>query len=262
MKTKIFISYAREDTNKMKALYKALSKPESKIFPIVSSKINMPGAPLSDKVMKGIEDSSCFLPIITESSIKNQWVNQEIGYAIAKNKVIYPLVDDRIIHKLKGFIHDQIDLPFTFTSTKSTPKREAHNFRKCYRKLLGHLFNFIIKYSLISNITPKSVKQGEKYATKVQFKGRLKNGFFDNLVRHLDSKWKTWNWDKGTLINSGHTTPGELHGDVDIEREYTWPTNKWPKGKYKIFVRVYDHLTPGEIGRVNLIENIHDFEVL
>ena len=113
-----------------------------------------------------------------------------------------------------------------------------------------------------ADISPKKVRLGERYKTKVKFKGRVRNGFFDNYVKHLDSKWDTWNWDNNTLKDSAHTTAGELHGDVDIESEYEWSTENWPKGKFKIYVRLYDHITPGEIGRVRLLEKVHYLEVM
>lgn len=116
--------------------------------------------------------------------------------------------------------------------------------------------------ALRSEITPRRVRQGETYTTRVQFRGSVSNGFFDNYVEHRGSNFRTWNWDKETIKNPGKTTPGELNGDVDVDREYSHDTKNWPKGKYKIHVRLYSHRTPGQPGRFVVEEEVHDFEVV
>jgi uncharacterized protein YneF (UPF0154 family) len=113
----------------------------------------------------------------------------------------------------------------------------------------------------IARITPSSVDQGAEYTTKIEFDGKVQNGFFDNYVKHEDSDWNTWNWDRQTLKNSGHTTAGELHGNILIQHAYTFSTKDWPKGKYKIYVRLYDHLVPGEFSRIKIAEEVRDFQV-
>ncbi len=263
MKKKIFISYADKDKNKMKALSRAINKSKDQLEPLVVAKRYSPNIPLTEKVESAITEADCFIPIITRKSIKNQWVNQEIGFAKAKkkNREIIPIVEKGITPKLKGFIHDKLDLPFTFKGYKSEPNKEASSFRKCYRNTLGYLQNLAAKLYFESSISPTKVKQGDPYTTRVIFRGKVSNGFFDNQVRH-SSGWHTWNWDKGTFKGKGKTAPGELHGDVDITREYEHFTRNWPRGMYKIGVGLYDHLVPGEKGRIKVFEEFHDFKVI
>jgi len=263
MTVKFFISYAHPDKNKMEALSRAIKKAKSTYEPIVIAKRQLPAISLEEKVISGIDESNCIVPILTSNSINNQWVNQEIGYSKAKGRMIFPIAEKSIIKNLKGFIHDKMDLPFSFEKNKFDPKKEGLNFRKCYKGLIEYLDKIIVvEPQFESAIIPSIAKQGENYRTRVKFIGKVLNGFFDNYVKHVESNWDTWNWDKKTLNNTGHSASGELHGNVDTEREYEWPTTNWPKGKYKIYVRLYDHLVPGEVGRIRLAEQAHDFEVI
>lgn len=72
----------------------------------------------------------------------------------------------------------------------------------------------------------------------------------------------TWNWDKSTLDNTGPSAPGKLSGKIIKESKYKWSTINWPKGKYKIYVGIYDHLTPGIPGRVLVAQQEHNFEII
>lgn len=261
MNLKLFLSYASEDRNKMESLYRTIKKIKGIFEPIVITKRRTPGKPLVDKIKEGILESDFFIPIITRYSIENQWVNQEIGFATAKDITILSLIETDIKKRLKGFIHDQMDLPFDFKANESDLKKEAINFRKCYKELLNYIMeNYTTEFK--SSITPKTVKKGEHYTTKVYFKGKVKNGFFDNYVKHLESPWDRWNWDPGTLKRINRKAAGELHGIIAVKNEYTWSTVDWPKGKFNIYVRLYDHLVPGEIGRVRVAEEVHEFEVI
>jgi hypothetical protein len=69
---------------------------------------------LSEKIIIGIHESEVIIPVLTKKSINTQWINQEIGYAIAIKKKISPIVDKEIINRLKGFIHNQVDIPYNF----------------------------------------------------------------------------------------------------------------------------------------------------
>lgn len=261
MSIKFFISYSNSDKNKMEAIKKAIESIRKEFEVVVIAKSPAPGSPLSNKVEIGINECDFFVPILTKNSIYSQWVNQEIGYANAKNKFLLPLIDSNIATQLKGFIHHNIDLPFQFHSNENK-RKEASEFRKCYREFIKYIRSSVIVIVFKSDIKSKRIKQGNFYTTKVKFEGVLKNGFFDNYVKHLDSNWTTWNWDKNSLNNLGPTAPGKLSGKVNIETKYKWRTENWPKGKYLIFVRVYDHLNPGLPGRVLVAEQVHQIEVI
>jgi hypothetical protein len=262
----IFISYSDLDRPKMKALKTAIDKADFEIKALVIADQKKPLEVLSEKVKTGIDNCDILIPILTLNSIKNQWVNQEIGYATAKDKMIVPIVANNSFKKLKGFINPQVDCPFTFKVDNKSAHRESAAFRGAYSELINYLKTSSVssekRQGLTSSITPTRIKEGEIYTTHVDFKGNLKNGFFDNYVKHSVLAFYRWNVDQETLPKGGATDPGTLHGSIDINKNYSHSTKGWPKGKYKIYVRIYDHPTPGHTGRVKVDENIHEIEII
>ncbi len=262
---KIFISYSDYDKAKMIALKKAIERDGIHIVPIVIADQKKPLESLTDKVCLGINDCDILVPILTSNSINNQWVNQEIGYAKAKEKKILPIISKGVFKDLKGFIHSQVDCPFQFKDNTSV-KMESAAFRAVCKGLIDHVIIYSVQPNettvLSSNISPSRVQRGAVYTTNVHFKGTLKNGFFDNYVQHLSSSFVRWNVDKETLPITKGTDPGTLHGSIDLTKKYSHSTKDWPIGKYKIHVRVYDHPTPGETGRIIVDENIHEIEIV
>jgi hypothetical protein len=258
MNTKIFVSFSNEDRKKLNSLSNALKKSDQRFQPIIIDKRTNPGKPLSAKVKEGIQETPFFISILTRSSYKNQWVNQELGYAVANDRNIYPIVEESILNDLKGFIHNQVDLPFIFEGGPLNSHKEAQSFMKCYKELIRHLEEIKFKAS----ISPKKVKQGETYTTTVRFIGHVINAFFTNHVVHLDSTWNLWHWDTRFLQDGQASTPGKLHGNVNIKSKYSSKTTDWPIGKYKVYTRAYEHPVPGELRRFILFEKINSFEVI
>lgn len=115
MIVKIFISYASGDRALAKQIQERLSKMEW-IEPIIveAKERDEPGIPLRNKVASHIENSNLIIPILTKSALKEQWPNQEIGYAFALRRDtgrFIPIVEDREL--LKGFITRDLDLPLS-----------------------------------------------------------------------------------------------------------------------------------------------------
>jgi len=79
------------------------------------------------------------------NSYKEQWINQEIGYSISEGKIIVPIVQKEIIKELKGFIHGEIDLPYTFSSGTRLIKTGNSEFTKACKLLLSDIENETIK---------------------------------------------------------------------------------------------------------------------
>ena len=71
---KIFISYATKDYNKLKAFRNEIKR-RGKFKAIVAADKQNPGTTLADKIKKNINEADFFVPIMTRSSINNQWVN-------------------------------------------------------------------------------------------------------------------------------------------------------------------------------------------
>ena len=148
MKRKIFISYSDFDKNKMRQ-FERIIKAEKDFEPIIIADRKIALALLSDKVKQGINECTYFIPIITRQSIKTQWINQEIGFAVAtKNCKIIPIIESQIIDDLRGFIHKQVDLPYCFEGNPDNRRSESFKFSITAKGLIKDLINENQKYSL------------------------------------------------------------------------------------------------------------------
>jgi hypothetical protein len=132
MVVKIFISYASSDRALAKQIKESL-KDFQWIEPLIieDSERNEPGTPLRTKVANYIEDSNLMIPILTKAALKEQWPNQEIGYAFALIRDtgrFIPLVEDR--DSLKGFVTKDLDLPLMI---------DPANPEEGLKSLKGHL---------------------------------------------------------------------------------------------------------------------------
>ncbi|NEN22301.1 toll/interleukin-1 receptor domain-containing protein [Cryomorpha ignava] len=162
MRHKLFISYSNCDSEKVELINTILT--HNKIFtPLIIAKNREPLMPLSEKVTNGITSAEVVIPILTKKSIKTQWINQEIGYAKAKDKEIIPIVESGLIDKLKGFIHKQIDLPYSFIPNINK-FQEHKDFSNMFKILL---IDLEAKYSDI--VVSASKDDVKKYLEK----GRL-----------------------------------------------------------------------------------------
>ena len=116
----------------------------------------------------GIEESQYIVPILTSKSYKTQWINQEIGFAKAKNKKIIPIVEQQILTHLKGFVNSQMDLSYNFSSTPDNQKKERAAFRKCCDILI---------FDLESKLKPTKKKTPIPKTLSSIFKGKWINEY-------------------------------------------------------------------------------------
>ena len=137
MEQGIFISYSNLDKKKLDLLEREIIL-DGRYKPIVIANNREALKPLAKKVSDGLIQAEFVVPIITKNSISNQWVNQEIGFATALNKTIIPIIDKDLIDSLKGFIHKQVDLPYSFFSSEKAVV-ESRNFLKAIKSLIDDL---------------------------------------------------------------------------------------------------------------------------
>ena len=52
-----------------------------------------PGISLGSKITSAIEQSDCVIALISRDGGRSKWVNQEIGYAWAKGRLVIPIVE-------------------------------------------------------------------------------------------------------------------------------------------------------------------------
>jgi len=129
MAIRIFISYCEPDKNKMRALARVIKKYPG-LEAIVIADARHPSELLSLKVKEGIASCTYFIPILTSLSYKTQWLNQETGYATGLHKTIIPIIEEQVIPKLKGFIHAQMDLPYSYPARSGNLRYERALFLK------------------------------------------------------------------------------------------------------------------------------------
>lgn len=138
MAISIFISYSTDDKGKMLSLQRRI-KAHGNLKAIVVADDRKASKLLTDKVKDGIKDCDYFVCILTSKSIKNQWVNQEIGYATALGKPVRPIVETSMLNKLKGFVHKQMDLPYSVSTSGRKTKSQGILFSKRFKVLIDDI---------------------------------------------------------------------------------------------------------------------------
>jgi len=105
----VFISHSGDEAE-LVSLEAALRRVEL-IEPYVAEWYQAAGIGLGDKIIFGLDQSRVVLALLTSNSINNEWVNQEIGYARAKQIFIIPVVEDGVAKKgfLDGLQHIRFD---------------------------------------------------------------------------------------------------------------------------------------------------------
>ncbi|GEM_PF-2195518 len=109
MKYRVFISYATGDESNVKELYDTLSRLED-IDIYIPEWITQDGKSLVHKIKDGLNSSNLAIALITFNSTNTMWLNQEIGYATAKNIPVISVVEKGI--DIKGFIEEQQHITF------------------------------------------------------------------------------------------------------------------------------------------------------
>lgn len=109
MTYRIFISYATGDENGIKEIYDAISRLEG-IEVYIPEWIQIGGKDLVHKIKDGLDGSNLVIVLITFNSTNTMWLNQEIGYASAKNIPIISIVEKGI--DIKGFLEEQQHIDF------------------------------------------------------------------------------------------------------------------------------------------------------
>lgn len=78
---KVFISYSSDDFELAQKIANYLRL--IGIEPYLADRLPEIDQYFADKIVKNILDSNCFVAILTPTSVKSQWVNQEIGFTYA-----------------------------------------------------------------------------------------------------------------------------------------------------------------------------------
>jgi hypothetical protein len=165
IKKGVFISFCWDDLDLMNRVCKAIERNQY-LYPIVVTNPERADSQLwnPDKVGKGIVECSFFVPIISSNSLNNQWVNQQIGFAAALKKGIYPLVQQDLVddRKLKGWVNPERDQPYRFKWSDDVRKSRKF-FREAYKPLIEHLatLNETLVFSNLLDSQKQTLKGGK-----------------------------------------------------------------------------------------------------
>jgi len=86
---KMYMSYAPEDEAVAILIARSLSRIGAEpYFPSRGSEVS------AESNIKQLNDSNCFIPILTDNGFKSSFVNQELGYATAKKNLgLFPFIE-------------------------------------------------------------------------------------------------------------------------------------------------------------------------
>lgn len=113
---KVFISYSNQDLELVQKIADYLSR--IGIEPYLADRRPEIDRYLADKIVANILDSNCFVAILTPTSVKSQWVNQEIGftYALQRHGRVIPIyrMVELSLHEpkaIRGFLEAKEHIP-------------------------------------------------------------------------------------------------------------------------------------------------------
>jgi hypothetical protein len=121
----IFLSHSEQDRELIDFIKNSLDAIDLDVY-VEELETNY-GTDVVESVCKAIENSDYFMAVLTNKSIKSQWVNQEIGYAFANNIDILPIRIGKV--KVTGMI-----------SNLKGIKSESNN-KKITSKIVWHFIN-------------------------------------------------------------------------------------------------------------------------
>jgi hypothetical protein len=88
----VFMSYARDDTSLMQRVRERLARSEISVW--TDEKLEPGTASWKKAIEFAIENSPCFIILLTPNAKKSNVVEMELGYALAQERVILPILAD------------------------------------------------------------------------------------------------------------------------------------------------------------------------
>jgi tetratricopeptide (TPR) repeat protein len=160
MKIKMFMSFAGEDLPFINELCEKIKSELPEIEPVIVSYEKEAGVAFSRKISAYLEGCKWFFVLLTENSILNQWVNQEIGYAFSLKKYgsieeIIPVVE----RKIEGEKENLIDIKGLINKEIESVSFIRSNKEKSFKNIIGYLNN-----ALKQSNKPETLKIEEETA--------------------------------------------------------------------------------------------------
>lgn len=96
----VFFSHNNEDWDFVNRIFEMLDRISISCY--VYEHFPEYGEYLPEIIKRNIKDSKILIVLLTQNSVRSQWVNQEIGIAFALKKLIIPIVESGV--ETKGFV--------------------------------------------------------------------------------------------------------------------------------------------------------------
>lgn len=128
----VFVSHAYEDLDELQTfLYPVDYLPVELYIAVEDTSVGR----LPETIHAEIENSQVIVPFLTDNSVDNHWVNQEIGCAVAHDLTIIPLFQQS--SHLDGFISDMEGVPISHTEPHETTFELLTRLRSIFSPLPG-----------------------------------------------------------------------------------------------------------------------------
>ena len=144
MTPRIFISFATGDDDLVAQLSDSISRLEN-VEVYVPDWIQVEGKNMICKVKEGLDSSHVMIVLITFNSTNTVWLNQQIGYAFAKNIPIILIVEKEI--NIKGFLEQSDFIVYQRGNTKRNVYQVISKLRTMFPQ---HLPETVIKNFFIT----------------------------------------------------------------------------------------------------------------
>lgn len=94
----IFLSHAADDLDHVELVRGQIAALGARVY--LAEHDPQPGTPLAEKVTTAIDRSDAVIVVLTSASHNSVYVQQEIGFAKARGKLIIPIIDEAIVDKI------------------------------------------------------------------------------------------------------------------------------------------------------------------
>lgn len=139
MTKRIFVAYATGDENGAKEIYGVLSRLQG-IEAYIPEWIGVAGKTQAQKIIECLESASLAIILITFNSTNTMWLNQEIGYACARNIPVVLVVEKGL--DLKGFLEGRPYITFQRGNFKINIHQVVAKIREFFSQAKSPLTHF------------------------------------------------------------------------------------------------------------------------
>lgn len=125
--SRVFVSHAYEDLDELRVFLDPISYLPIELYIAID---DASVGRIPDTIHSEIESSDVLVPFLTEDSVNNRWVNQEIGCAIAHDLSVIPLFQQSSL--LNGFISNMEGVPISYSNPHETTFEMLTRFRSIF----------------------------------------------------------------------------------------------------------------------------------